>query len=1492
MFGDLASAQADRHRGAERSAPRTRDNRDRQSIMRGCRARRRAALEPVALLLLAGVLLLLACPVRAQMADCGRWSEVRAWTGTFTMRGTGSGTSVDGWSVTVQQAIDGVLTLDQSGCPWGGSLTASARINEEHVNSCDDPSQGTATLTIRETGRTDAAPALSAVLDIRSGTYRLFGILPPETEFVETFCGGGVVKSLDLYFWGPFGNGLGGLGELPLPATGLTLSGSTRFQAPGGVDLVPMDWEITWQLSPTTDTVEETVDDPCQVAGSIIGCENQSLGESVGLVGTPFRLHYQSDRVPGRAGASGVAIAHTRHLGGWSLDVHHALDPAGPVLVLGDGGRRSAEALGTIIRTKSGDVLVAAEDGGEVYVFDSSGRHLRTLHALTGTVRYTFAYDGSGSLTAITDGNGTVTTIERDAGGAPTAIVAPFGPRTTLTLDPQGYLARLTNPAGEAVQLGYTTDGLLTSLTDPRGSVYAFSYDAEGRLLRDEDPAGGFKALVRTADDVGYTVSVGTAQGRTTSYRVENPPDGGQRRVTTFPSGLQAEWVQGADDTRTTRSPDGTLTTMARGPDPRWGIQVPIPQERTLITPGGRVSTITAKRTATLANPDDPLSLISQTNTVRINGRTYTGTYTAATRTVTGTTPEGRQATLTFDAQSRVVQAEVTGLFPVTYEYGDRGWLITVAQGTGAEVRTTRYTYLSDGTLESIVDPAGHATSFGYDAAGRVITQMSADGAVIRYTYDANGNLTTLSPPDQPAHAFSSTPVDQLSAYVPPEVGAEPTETLYTYNADRQLTHIVRPDGQGVDLGYDSAGRLGTLTQPRGERIYTYDATTGSLATINIPGGVTLSYSSDGPLLMEETWTGPVAGRVSRTYDDDLRLRTSSIAGGEPLVLQYDADGLLTQAGALTLRRNPQNGLLIGSTLGSATDAWGYNGFGESISYEAASQGTPLYHLHHTRDPLGRIIETRETIGEGTATYRYSYDAAGRLTDVQQNGVTVASYTYDPNGNRLTFTARPLTVSLNQAMLPPGDLLRVGVDVRNSGPAFAADTYVGILLPDGVNVVFLTSLAPLNWVVTRLDADPRTFPPLLANLHIPEGFAAKVPELFALPFLEGMPSGEYAVFVLFTPPGALGDGRIDAGDLQAFDSQPFSVGVMGSTASRTGFIRSLAASAALHGRYDAQDRLTGYGNATYTYASNGELQHKAIAGQTTTYDYDALGNLLAVTLPTGAQITYVVDGRNRRIGKQVDGMRVQGFLYQDRLRTIAELDGSNNVISRFVYASRANVPDYVIKGGTNYRIIADHLGSPRLVINTGTGEVVQRLDYDAFGRVLNDTNPGFQPFGFAGGLYDYDTKLTRFGARDYDAETGRWTAKDPILFAGRGANLYGYVANDPVNFSDPRGLAPGDKTFGLPKDFWKWYHRQVKRPGDPDLTKEEALEEFEEWERQQCPGPEGKSEPAAEPSPEPPVDPEAASKAAVATVGVAAGAWLVFEATIAILAFAGMLIGG
>jgi RHS repeat-associated protein len=468
--------------------------------------------------------------------------------------------------------------------------------------------------------------------------------------------------------------------------------------------------------------------------------------------------------------------------------------------------------------------------------------------------------------------------------------------------------------------------------------------------------------------------------------------------------------------------------------------------------------------------------------------------------------------------------------------------------------------------------------------------------------------------------------------------------TTYAYNLDRQLTTITRPDTQTLSLGYDSAGRLSTQTLPSNETItYAYDATTQQLHSITGPGSETLTFSYDGNLLNSEAWSGTITGTVSRTYDTDFRVATQSVNSSNPVSFGYDADSLLTAAGAQTITRSSQTGLVTGTILGGSsgvTDAWTYDNFGQPATYTASYNGTPIFSQAYTRDALSRIAEKTETIQGVTTVYAYNYDDAGWLTDVYQNGDVVSHYDYDANSNRT----------------------------------------------DG-----------------------------------------------------------------YTP-------------------------VQGTISSTS---------------YDNQDRLLSYttttGTSTYTYAANGELASKTDGSGTTTYTYDVLGNLRSVTLPDTTQLDYVVDGQNRRIGKTVNGTLVQGFLYDGQLRIAAELDGSGGVVNRFVYGEKANVPEYMVKSGATYRLITDHLGSPRLVVSAADGTLMQRMDYDEFGNVIADTSPGFQPFGFAGGLYDRDTKLVRFGARDYDAAIGRWTTKDPIRFDGGDVSLYRYVLADPIDLTDPQG---------------------------------------------------------------------------------------------------------
>jgi len=110
--------------------------------------------------------------------------------------------------------------------------------------------------------------------------------------------------------------------------------------------------------------------------------------------------------------------------------------------------------------------------------------------------------------------------------------------------------------------------------------------------------------------------------------------------------------------------------------------------------------------------------------------------------------------------------------------------------------------------------------------------------------------------------------------------------------------------------------------------------------------------------------------------------------------------------------------------------------------------------------------------------------------------------------------------------------------------------------------------------------------------------------------------------------------------------------------------------------------------------------------------------------------------------------------------------------------------------------------------------VEQRLDFDTWGNVTQDTNSEFQPFGFAGGLYEANTGLTRFGARDYDASIGRWSSKDPIRFGGGDSNIYGYVSNDPIGFIDRTGFAKEHTSNQRPSNLPKHQKGQARKGKD------------------------------------------------------------------------------
>ncbi len=1027
-------------------------------------------------------------------------------------------------------------------------------------------------------------------------------------------------------------------------------------------------------------TVAGCVGTPCLDASGVPATQRQLNNPLAVAIGPDDTLYVgtHNDQTVHAVGADGII----RRVAGGGSGLASGV-PATSVqlfvigLAMGQNGRMYVAGTNTGLHviesplpSLSASYVIPSQEASEVYSFDSDGRHLQTLDARTGAARTTFAYGATGFVSSLTDGDGNVTTIQRDASGTPTGVGGPFGHQTSFAVNSSGFLSAVTNPAGEAVAITYSIDGNLESLTNARGQTSTMLYDGLGRLLLDTDAASGSFALARTDLATGWSVSRTSALGRTSSYLTEFLPTGVLQQTNAFPDGTVAVRSRDKGGTVVLTTPDGTRSTSTNLPDSRFSLMAPVVSTSTR-TPSGLVRNETRTRSINLTDLLNPLSLSWQTDTVSVNGRTTTTVFNRATLTTTVTSPAGRISKTFHDPQMRVTRREVTGITPIVVGHDSRGRLATVTQGP--RTRSTTYFNTSDsrnGYVQWVTNALGQTTSFSPDATGRILQQLDPDGALTSFAWDGNSNLTSVTPPGQPAHGQSFTPVDLLSAYTPPSVPGVPVpSTLFAYNLDKQLTQTTRPDGLLIGRTYDSAGKLDLLTTPTGNVDYDYFGLTpcpgcapGRLQRITDPSGVVLDHAYDGLLLKSLTWSGAVSGTVSFGHDASFRVTSETVTVGantSSVAFGLDNDDLLICASpstcspagtdALKITLNAGNGLVTGSTHGLVTDTLTYNAFGELASYAGKVGVTGVFSevvatTAVPRDALGRIVQRVETNGGASTTWRYAYDLRGRLIDVQKDGSLFEHYDYDGNGNRTLLTT-----------------------------------------PSGTTV----------------------------------------------------------------------------------------------------------------GVYDAQDRLLSYGSTSYTYTANGELRTKTDAGGTTTYTHDVRGNLVQVDLPSGDVIQYLVDGQDRRVGKKKNGVLEKAWLYRNQLNPAAELDGAGNLVGRFVYGSKSNVPEYVVRGGVTYRVLSDHLGSPRALVDVATGTVAWRADFDAWGnRTLIAGTADFVPFGFAGGMFDAETGLTRFGARDYDARVGRWTGKDPIGLVpapkpgSAVPNAFGYAWGDSVNRADPSGRVP------------------------------------------------------------------------------------------------------
>ena len=211
------------------------------------------------------------------------------------------------------------------------------------------------------------------------------------------------------------------------------------------------------------------------------------------------------------------------------------------------------------------------------------------------------------------------------------------------------------------------------------------------------------------------------------------------------------------------------------------------------------------------------------------------------------------------------------------------------------------------------------------------------------------------------------------------------------------------------------------------------------------------------------------------------------------------------------------------------------------------------------------------------------------------------------------------------------------------------------------------------------------------------------------------------------------------------------------------------------------NQYTKVGVATYASDANGNLTSDG----TRTYTYDFANRLLTATGP-GLSATSTYDGLGRRVTKTVNGVLTR-YLY-DGASILEERSATNTLQASSLWGPSLDELLTMTRGGTTSYVLADALGST-VALTDASGTLLESVTYDAYGLPLSLSHLG-NPYFFTGREYDTETGLYNLRARSYDPRIGRFLQRDP-LGDGPDVNLYRYVKNNPVNFTDPFGLEGG-----------------------------------------------------------------------------------------------------